>query len=717
MDNPLIPAVKYATFITEGDGVTTNWDFNFAGGYISRDHIKAFTEDKVTGNIVVRPVEFVGPNTVRISPAVASGLRLVIYRDTPKTSPIVNYTDGSVLSETNLDKSNKQAVFIAAELADRVVSDYDFSNSLIYAVETATAASNTATAASNTANAIDGKAQQALDNSVLAVATSNAASVTSTAAQAAVAAVNLTVAALAMRVDDGVLHAIDFVTPAQRAQVLAGTVVDLTPELQAAFNAAVGRTLVINRGVWGLSYGWGANGLGINVPSNITVVFESGSRLESVAHNNLIYQMLRVWDKENVTVYNANLDGRRDLNGSVTGEFGMGIDVRGSKRVQIISPKTVGMWGDGIYLGQGAVNGAPQDVYVLKHVSDNCRRQGVSIVSGVNVHFDTPEWRNTSGALPSAGLDIEPDSNADELRGIRITNPRTINNITGIQIQLANLIGAVNKIVDIVISGHEDFNSTVAFTVSSGSLGGSSTKLTGRITSRDAMWVGAKNAAFLMSEYDALGPDVLLDRPTVVDSNRDGLTSPLYGSPFVVLRIAPSVRTYPMGGLKVIEATVTFTSGTAPRLFSFTDAVTGINGVVDCHFIDPVSITGLSDKRGNFRGSGSVSDRYGVWDYALGGSSTLDYNYAATLVTPNAGVSLTLADTSSSIARSPDVVIRNGGGQTAIVATAAGGNFVGLAVGGRIQSPVGSQGSTVRLRPIGSNQWLIMERVGVWNNI
>lgn len=156
MANPLIPDVKYATLITEGNGTQTEWEFNFAGGYISRDHVKAFTEDKVTGQIVIRTFDFVGPNTVRISPAVANGLRLVIYRDTPKMEPIVNYTDGSVMSETNLDKSNQQAVFIAAELADRVVADYDFSNSLIYAVETATSAAATA-------NAIDGKAQQALD--------------------------------------------------------------------------------------------------------------------------------------------------------------------------------------------------------------------------------------------------------------------------------------------------------------------------------------------------------------------------------------------------------------------------------------------------------------------------------------------------------------------------------------------------------------------------
>lgn len=156
MDNPLIPAVKYATLITTGDGVNTAWEFNFAGGYISPEHVKAFTEDVATGEIVLRPLTLIGPSTAQITPAVAAGLRLIIYRDTPKTEPLVNYSTGSILNESSLDKSNLQAVFIAAELADRVVADYDFSNALLYAV-------TTATAAAATANGIDAKATQALE--------------------------------------------------------------------------------------------------------------------------------------------------------------------------------------------------------------------------------------------------------------------------------------------------------------------------------------------------------------------------------------------------------------------------------------------------------------------------------------------------------------------------------------------------------------------------
>lgn len=168
MDNPLIPTVKYATLITEGNGTQTAWDFNFAGGYISPEHVKAFTEDVATGELVIRPLTLIGPNTAQITPPVADGLRLIIYRDTPKTEPLVDYSTGSILNESSLDKSNKQAVFIAAELADRVIADYDFSNALLYAVTTAAEAKVIAAG-------IDAKATTALSQSGTALAAASAA--------------------------------------------------------------------------------------------------------------------------------------------------------------------------------------------------------------------------------------------------------------------------------------------------------------------------------------------------------------------------------------------------------------------------------------------------------------------------------------------------------------------------------------------------------------
>ncbi len=106
-----------------GDGVTTSWNIIFAGGYMQAADVKAYVTIADVNTLVA--ITFIGPNTIGVSPAVPLGVPLVIYRDTPKTGPVVDFTDGAIVNETNLDKLAKQAVFTSAEMVDRflVVSD------------------------------------------------------------------------------------------------------------------------------------------------------------------------------------------------------------------------------------------------------------------------------------------------------------------------------------------------------------------------------------------------------------------------------------------------------------------------------------------------------------------------------------------------------------------------------------------------------------------
>jgi hypothetical protein len=105
----------------EADGVQTVWNFSFAGGYIDRTHVKAWYKvnpEDIPTPITVVDSMFVGDFQLLISPAIAAGATVCIYRDTPKILPLVDFTEGSGLSEVSLDTNAKQAVFIAAELQD-----------------------------------------------------------------------------------------------------------------------------------------------------------------------------------------------------------------------------------------------------------------------------------------------------------------------------------------------------------------------------------------------------------------------------------------------------------------------------------------------------------------------------------------------------------------------------------------------------------------------
>ncbi|HDR9131371.1 phage tail fiber protein [Burkholderia vietnamiensis] len=202
--------LRKSMLVAQGDSVTKTFTFNFAGGYISKDHVKAYVYDTVAGITapqVITPSMWSGPNQITFPAAFPNTQYLVIYRDTPKDTPLVSFANGAILNEPNLDEMAEQSVFAAAETQDRFDLVNDGSTIAINNAATALAQSNkaiadssaatvtsasakatadaakavadganaTAGAASDTANGIDAKASTALSNSSSAVTTANAA--------------------------------------------------------------------------------------------------------------------------------------------------------------------------------------------------------------------------------------------------------------------------------------------------------------------------------------------------------------------------------------------------------------------------------------------------------------------------------------------------------------------------------------------------------------
>lgn len=122
------------------DGIKTQFEISFAGGYLSRDHVVAIVADgkDANGNLINEvQVDFlwVSEYSVSISPAVSASKILRIYRNTPFNAPIVDFSDGSVITEATLDINAKQAVFLAAELRDRFGTVVDPALTAVYATE------------------------------------------------------------------------------------------------------------------------------------------------------------------------------------------------------------------------------------------------------------------------------------------------------------------------------------------------------------------------------------------------------------------------------------------------------------------------------------------------------------------------------------------------------------------------------------------------------
>lgn len=94
-----------------GNGSTTNYTFSFPT--ISTDHIKV----RVNGTLVTN-WSFLSASTIQFAAAPANAAVIEIRRETPKDSSIVNFTDGSVLLERDLDLLATWQLYVAQETED-----------------------------------------------------------------------------------------------------------------------------------------------------------------------------------------------------------------------------------------------------------------------------------------------------------------------------------------------------------------------------------------------------------------------------------------------------------------------------------------------------------------------------------------------------------------------------------------------------------------------
>jgi hypothetical protein len=192
---------------------------------------------------------------------------------------------------------------------------------------------------------------------------------------------------------------------------------------------------------------------GLNLRSNMTLIFQTKSKLIMKPNDKSNYHILGFQNINNVKVFGPNIQGDREKHANVKGEWGHGIKIFGSKAIKIYNANITDCWGDGIYVGRGA-EPYSEDIEIIGGYIDNSRRNGISIISCKNLLVKNVIISNTNGTLPMAAIDLEPNSPEEELRNLNIQNVKTINNgYSGILIALQQLR---NKEVLININGHQD---------------------------------------------------------------------------------------------------------------------------------------------------------------------------------------------------------------------------------------------------------------------
>jgi polygalacturonase len=175
--------------------------------------------------------------------------------------------------------------------------------------------------------------------------------------------------------------------------------------------AGTGGTLQVPDGTYRIEavHTWDGGAGGVALGSRMTLRMSAGAVLKAIPNSRTAYSIVAAFNVTDVAIIGGTILGERAQHNGSTGEWGMGIDVRGGRNIVIDSVTTKENWGDGVYL-DGSTDGAKATNITLCAVTaDHNRRQGLSIVKASAVTVRDSVFKNTQGTAPQCGIDIEPD--------------------------------------------------------------------------------------------------------------------------------------------------------------------------------------------------------------------------------------------------------------------------------------------------------------------
>ncbi|GAA4086969.1 hypothetical protein [Mucilaginibacter panaciglaebae] len=203
------------------------------------------------------------------------------------------------------------------------------------------------------------------------------------------------------------------------------------------------------------------NATGLKILSNTTITFLAGSKLLLVPNNLPNYSVIRIYNVSNVVLNNPVIIGDRYAHSSIDGQWGQGITISGSKNIILNAPNITNCWGDGIYLSSiDTLNN--HNITINNAYCRSNRRNGISVTSAVGLTLESPYAGYSDGSPPSAGIDFEAESSADQLQKIVINNARTeYNTGNGITMGFRSLFGGRNKFIGFQLNNCMDKGSAI----------------------------------------------------------------------------------------------------------------------------------------------------------------------------------------------------------------------------------------------------------------
>ena len=196
---------------------------------------------------------------------------------------------------------------------------------------------------------------------------------------------------------------------------------------------------------------------GILLKSNINLDLNN-SKIIHETNGSIRYTIFAVYNVENVTISNGTLIGDRYTHNyntvDSTHEWGFGIEIQGSRNINIHNLEIRELTGDGVIVSRyeekaGVIN-ASEKVNISNNLIYECRRQGITIGYAKNVKIFNNEIYNILGTSPASAIDIEPDDSTQLAENIEIYNNKLYNTNNKL-----NVVRAIRYVKNINIHDNE----------------------------------------------------------------------------------------------------------------------------------------------------------------------------------------------------------------------------------------------------------------------
>ena len=212
---------------------------------------------------------------------------------------------------------------------------------------------------------------------------------------------------------------------------------DDTATIQAALD--VGGIVIIKEGTY-----WIDATKSLRPRSNSNILLD-GVTLKVIPNSEENYKLFMLQNIQNVTMIGGMLIGDRASHKGTTGEWGMGVSIKQDcVNITLSKMKSIGMWGDGFYVGCSANKNRPKNVIIDSCVADKNRRQGLSITAVDTCRVTGSTFSHTGGTDPMDGIDIETDAD-NVINGVRISGCKFLYN-RGVGIELAGKRGIIKDV-------------------------------------------------------------------------------------------------------------------------------------------------------------------------------------------------------------------------------------------------------------------------------